>query len=322
MTKPTTLTAETLKGVWAGVTLSWNEDYSFDEASFRENLKTLSKYDVGGIYTTGSTGEFYVLDWPEFQHMVDVFMEVVGPKGFLTQIGCCADDTRDVLRMVEYAAKKGAGGAQITLPYWMKLTDQEVLQFFTDVYQAVPELPLIHYNIPRTKRFLTGPDYLRVLEVAPSLIGVKFTFASSHFGDLQHATQLTPGLSYFVSEDMLASSMQVGARGCYSSLVCTNPAFMLKLFELGEARKWDEAMEMQSLIIRFFRELGHLMGDLGLGGMDPIADKGMAVASGLFVGHQRTRPPYIGWSDDGVRHIGEWFEEHYPMFVADAKGKH
>ncbi len=321
MTKPVKLTAETLKGIWAGVTLSWHEDYSFDEASFQENLHRLCSYDIAGIYTTGSTGEFYVLDWPEFQHMVDVFMEVVGPTDFPTQIGCCADDTRDVLRMVEYAAEKGAGGAQITLPYWMKLTDQEMLQFFQDVYTAVPDLPLIHYNIPRTKRFLTGYDYLNVLEIAPSLIGVKFTFAGSHFGDLQQATQLTPGLSYFVGEDLLVSAMQVGARGCYSSIVCTNPAFMLKMYDLAEAQKWDKSLEMQSLIVRFFRELGALMDDLGLGGVDPVADKGMAVASGLFAGHQRTRPPYIGWSDDGVAQIRDWLKERYPMLLADDIGK-
>ncbi len=317
MTGPTKLTAETLEGIWAGVTLSWHEDYSLDEVSFQENLNRLCNYDVAGIYTTGSTGEFYVLDWPEFQHMVDVFMEVVGPTDFPTQIGCCADDTRDVLRMVEYAAKKGAAGAQITLPYWMKLTDQEVLKFFRDVYTAVPDLPMIHYNIPRTKHFLTGPDYLRVLKVAPSLIGVKFTFAGSHFGELQNATQLTPGLAYFVAEDMLVSAMQVGARGCYSSLVCTNPTFMLELYELAKARKWGAAHEMQALIVRFFRELGELRDRLGLGGMDPVADKGMAVASGLFAGHQRTRPPYIGWSDEGVREVRRFLQERYPMFVAD-----
>jgi hypothetical protein len=78
---------------------------------------------------------------------------------------------------------------------------------------------------------------------------------------------------------------------------------------------------MQSLMVRFFRELGALMDELGLGGMDPVADKGLAVASGLFVGHQRTRPPYIGWSDDGVAQVRDWLEKRYPMLLADELGK-
>ena len=314
----TKLTGKTLKGVWAGVTLPWKEDYSLDEGIFRENLRRLMTFDVAGIYTTGSTGEFYALNWTEFQRMVDIFTEVVGPSKFPTQIGCCADDTLDVIRMVEYAAKKGACGAQIALPYWMDLTEAEMLGFFKDVYTAVPEMPLIHYNIPRAKRFLTGPDYVKVREVAPSLVGVKWTFAGNHFGELQVARQLTPDLSYFVAENFLVSAMMLGAQGSYSSVVCTNPNFMLKVFATAEKRDWEEALKLQEHLVRFFMDVGALMGSLGVGGMDPVVDKGMAVASGMFAGNQRTRPPYIGWPDDVVAAVRQFLKEQYPELVAPA----
>jgi dihydrodipicolinate synthase/N-acetylneuraminate lyase len=310
------LTDETLKGVWAGVTLSWNEDYSLDEASFRENLKRLCTSKVHGIYTTGSTGEFYVLDFSEFRLIVDIVLEVVSPSRIPIQIGCCADDTRDVQQQIEYAARSGADGVQIVVPYWMELTDAELLQYFKDMATVAPDLPLIHYNIPRAKSFLTGLDYRRILEVAPNLIGVKFTFAGSHFGELQQSLQITPELSYFVGEDLLVSAMQLGARGSYSSMVCTNPTFMQELFTLAETRQWDKAISKQWHLAKFFRELGVLMERLNLGGIDPVADKGLAIASGFFAGHQRTRAPYIGWSDTGVNQVRAWLKEHYPEFLA------
>jgi 4-hydroxy-tetrahydrodipicolinate synthase len=310
------LTAETLKGVWAGVTLSWNEDNSLDEASFRENLKRLCASKVHGIYTTGSTGEFYVLDFSEFRLIVDIVLEAVSPSGIPIQIGCCADDTRDVQQQIEYAAQWGADGVQVVVPYWMELTDAELLQYFRDITTAAAGLPLIHYNIPRAKSFLTGVDYRRILEVAPNLIGVKFTFAGSHFGELQQSLQITPGLSYFVGEDLLVSAMQLGARGSYSSMVCTNPTFMQELFTLAETRQWDKAISKQWHLAKFFRELGVFMEKLNLGGIDPVADKGLAVASGFFTGHQRTRAPYIGWSDTGVIQVRAWLKEHYPEFLA------
>jgi len=319
MTKAPKLTAATLKGPWAGVTLSWNEDYSFDEESFRKNLRRLASFDVPGIYTTGSTGEFYALDWPEFRRMVDIFFEEIGPTGKPTQIGCCDDNTRDVLRKAEYAASKGAGGIQFVLPYWMELTDREIRQYFKDVSSAVPGTPLIHYNIPRAKRFLTGPEYRRLLDVAPNLIGVKFTFAGSNFGLLQNALQITPELSYFVAENFLISAMMLGARGSYSSVVCTNPHFMLKMFELGEQRQWEEALKMQGLLVQFFRDLEALAAEWGLGLMDPITDKGLGVASGLLAGSPRTRPPYIGWSDAEVARVRGWLQQHYPQLVMPAE---
>ena len=310
------LTADTLRGIWAGITLSWNDDWTLDERSLRQNLERLCAHHVNGIYTTGSTGEFYALSFSEFQRMVGIVASVVLPAGIPLQIGCCADDTRDVLRLVGCAADAGADGVQIVVPYWMELSDRELLQYFKDIASAFPGLPLVHYNIPRAKRFLAGADYRRILEVAPDLIGVKFTYAGSHFGQLQEALQLAPELSFFVGEDMLVSAMQLGARGSYSSMICTDPAFMQRLYALAEARQWDEAMRMQGRLCEFFREAGAFAGELGLGDSDPVFDKGLGVASGFVAGHPRTRPPYIGWSDGEVARVRAWLAERYPEFLA------
>ena len=153
------------------------------------------------------------------------------------------------------------------------------------------------------------------MEVAPNLIGVKFTFAGSNFGSLQEAMILTPNLSYFVGESLLVSAMQIGARGSYSSVVCVNPDFMKKMFDLAESGDWNEAVKMQRMIAKFFIEFGELMDQLGEGDIDPVGDKGLAVASGFFVGHQRTRPPYIGWSDEGLTKVRSWLESKYPEFI-------
>jgi len=310
------LSAETLHGIWAGAVMSWDEADRLDEASYRTNVERLCRAGVHGMYTTGSTGEFYALDFDEFRLMVDIQAEICGRYNMPLQIGCCSDNTRQTLRLLEYAAgKPEVGASQVNIPYWMELTDRELLQFFKDLYTACPELPMVHYNIPRTKRFLTGPDYLRILEVAPNLIGVKFTYAGGHFGELQSALAMTPQLSYFVGESLLVSAMALGARGSYSSVVCTNPAFMLKLYEQACAKRWEEALAMQKGVQRFLDELTAFIDERGEGSIDPVVDKGMAVASGCCVGSQRTRAPYIGWSDDTVSALRAWLQEHYPQFV-------
>lgn len=76
------------------------------------------------------------------------------------------------------------------------------------------------------------------------------------------------------------------------------------------------AMDMQAFLVRFFRGLEDVMADLGLGGINPVVDKGLGVASGLLAGHQRTRPPYIGWSDEGVQKVRAWLTERYPELLA------
>jgi len=310
------LTADALRGIWAGATMAWNERDEFDVDSYVENTERLCRSGVHGLYTTGSTGEFYALDLDEFRRMVDIQAELCGRYGKPLQIGCCSDNTRETTRYLEYAASKPeVGAAQVAIPYWMELSDRELLQFFRDLHSACPDMPLVHYNIPRAKRFLTGPDYLRVLEAAPSLIGVKFTFAGSHFGELQEALLMTPQLSYFVGENLLVSAMMLGARGSYSSLVCTDPAFMLTMYDRAANRHWDEALKMQELVVRFFRDAFEFIRARGEDMSDPVFDKGLAVASGCVVGSQRTRAPYMGWSDETVRALRDWMAEHYPMFI-------
>src|SRR4028119_628450 len=81
------LTAEDVRGIWAGVTMSWNEDYSFDEATYAKNIERTIAAKAHGIYTTGSTGEFYAIGYDEFRHMVDIQAELCGKAAMPLQIG-------------------------------------------------------------------------------------------------------------------------------------------------------------------------------------------------------------------------------------------
>jgi len=310
------LTTDTLHGIWAGITMSWDDRDRFDEASYRTNTEAMCRARVHGVYTTGSTGEFYALDFDEFRRMVDIQAEICGRHKMPLQIGCNSDCTRKTIRLLEYATgKPEVGAAQVVIPYWMELTDREVLQFFKDLHRACPDFPLVHYNIARAKRYLLGPDYRKLLDVAPNLIGVKFSYAGTNFGNLQDALLLTPGLSYFVGENLLASAMMLGARGSYSSLICTNPSFMLTMYDHASYGRWKEAVDMQKTAARFFADAISFIEGRGEGAMDPVFDKGLAVAAGCAVGSQRIRAPYIGWSDETVLAMREWLKQHYPQLV-------
>ncbi len=310
------LKADDVYGIWSGATMCWNEDYSFDPETYAKNIQHAIDAKVHGLFTTGSTGEFYAIEYDEFCQMVDIISDLCGKAGMPLQIGCCSDATAKAVRMLKYIdAKPQVGAAMVNIPYWMELTDRELLQFFKDVYTACPDMPLVHYNIPRAKRFLQGADYVKIKEVAPSLIGVKYTFAGSNFGALQNSLMLTPELSYFVGENMLASGMQLGARGVYSALVATNPKYMLDMYAKAKAGQWEEAIKMQQHASKFYGDLDVVTTERGEGNIDPVCDKGLGVASGCILGHQRCRPPYIGWSDETIKVVRQFLEKDYPEFV-------
>src|SRR5579872_5335269 len=197
------LAAKDICGVWAGSVMCWDEKFRLDIEAYAAGVREMIRHRPHGIYTSGSTGEFYALDFDDFRAMVDVQAELCGEANIPLQIGCCADATHKTIQLFEYAAHKPqVGAAQVVVPYWMELNDREINQFFQDLYKACPDLPIVHYNIPRAKRFLGAKNYLKILDVCPSLVGVKYTYAGSNFGSLQSDLLATPQLSYFVAEHL------------------------------------------------------------------------------------------------------------------------
>ncbi len=306
------LTPETLKGIWAGITLSWDEDYQLDEPAFRENLRRLVGAGVQGIYVFGSTGEFYAVDDDEFRQIVDILVEEVSPSGIPTQAGCNDTATGQVIQKLKYVADMGISAAQVALPFWMSLTEEEVVGFFRDISQAVPDLPLISYNISRTQRCLTCQDYERILEVAPNLIGVKWTGLCP---GLAEAKDRLPQLVYSTGEGAMPREWEHGGRVVYSSLVLMAPERAVKVFKLTEAGRIEEAETVAQELMAFARELDNIAEELGLGMMDPVWDKAGGVVTGFLAGHQRCRPPYIGWPDEAIQEARACIAEKFPDFI-------
>jgi dihydrodipicolinate synthase/N-acetylneuraminate lyase len=301
--------------VWAALPVAWTEHDQLDEEAIAANVNALCAAEVAGVYTTGSTGEFYALDESEFQRLVDLTVAGAGPYGTPTMV-CCADTyTRGTLRKLEYAAEAGVQAAQVALPFWMELSDEEVLDFFLDLAAAAPGLPLMHYNIPRAKRFLGAEQYLRIVERVPQLIGCKFTFIGQHFGELLEALARVPEIAFFVGEPYLATGVQRGARGCCSSFVLLNPARMLAYWEACDQGRWDEAFAVEESIHRMHRDLFAWVQEQGLTGVDPVFDKGMARAAGFLQGHQRVRKPYRSWTNAEVESVRGWLEDNYPEWI-------
>src|SRR5580698_4391860 len=121
------LTSETVKGMWAGLRVPWDAQDQLDENALRENVRRVCKAGVPGVYTHGTTGEFYAQSEGEWKRVVDATVEESKPWNIPTQIGCTALWTAEVIRRVAYSQKVGADGVQIAFPFWLELTDDQAV---------------------------------------------------------------------------------------------------------------------------------------------------------------------------------------------------
>jgi dihydrodipicolinate synthase/N-acetylneuraminate lyase len=110
-----TLTAESLRGIYAFVPVPWDEDYELDVDALEDDVDYLSKSPVSGIYTPDSSGEFFALSFDEFTQVVDIVVDVADGRDVDVQIGCHCANPNGAFERARYAASKDVDAIKVLL---------------------------------------------------------------------------------------------------------------------------------------------------------------------------------------------------------------
>ncbi len=306
------LTKDKLTGPWAGLPIAWKEDDTFDEAVYRDDVARCCEAGVPGVYTGGTTGEFYALDFDEFKAVTDATLRECRNAGTPAMIGCTSTFTLGAIRRARYAMEKGAAAIQIALPFWMEVPDSEIVQFFAEVSETVPGMPITIYETLRAKKAISLELHQRIHEAIPAVIGVK-----SNEGTLgvtkEGCAEITKLYHVFVSEYEIFELGPYGAIGSCSSLVYMNPRIVLKAFDLLLARKWDELKPYTDKFSRVVFE--GLAPCFEAGCMDSAIDRMLGRTAGFLKTSLRCRAPYPPCTDRLLADFRTWLKNNYPEFL-------
>ncbi len=296
-----------LQGVWAAMPTPWDASGRVDAGLVAELLHRYKASGLHGAYTTGTDGEMHVMDMPDFRDLVDAFADGVEATGMAAQVGCTWSHTEGVIERARYAQEKGISRIQIALPSWVPLNDSEIVRFFSAIQEVLPDVAIIHYNIARSGRFLSGRDYRAILEVAPSLVGSKHT--GGDVGSLIDIVQSTPGLHHFVVDGQIVPGALFGAKGYYSFTANLSPSFALKLWHCCLEGKWEEAARLRERSEAFFRAWLATCPEITA---SPALGK-IATKAGIFPDMPLSiRGPYNAGSQDHVDALTRLVDEQFP----------
>jgi len=303
------LTREQLAGLWISVPTEWDEAGDFDEKVFRDEIAMLIDAGAHGLYTTGSTGEFYAMDWDEWKAVQGAFLAETAGK-IAVQVGANWWNTHDTIKRVRWSRDNGADAVQICFPGWMEMREVDYDQFLIDLYQAVPDITLIHYNVGRTKKLFNGRDYARVLPHVPTLLGSKTGASIDAYMELVlHA----PQMAHFVGEATLPLAHQLGCTGSYASWFLMNPTFFLDYYQMCVDGRYAEAI---ALAMRMRDWLDEAVIPLIVKGyMDPCLDKAFTELGGWLPGNRRTRLPHAPLTDEDFAWLREQTARTMPEFL-------
>ena len=276
----------------AACMLPWTEDFRLDVPVFEEHIQDAIDEGYKSLYLMGTAGEGYALSDALFQQVVDVFAAMSVREGLDPQVGVISMSIQQVIDRIRYAHKQGIRMFQISLPAWGALDEAEAMTFFKIVCETFPDCRFLHYNLPRTKRIIAGPEYRRITEAVPNLVATKNSTSDySRTADLMaHA----PHLQHFFLEGNFAMGSTLGE----CSLLCSHsvlfPKTTWKFFEAGVKKDLEELFRITKLLWDVGAELfAHCTRDMIDGSFDKTFIR-------LRKAHfsNRLQPPYMGLSEE------------------------
>jgi len=292
--------------------VAWTSDDRFDESAYRADVARCCRAGIPGVYTGGTTGEFYAMDLDEYREVARATVEECHAHDTPAMIGCSATYTLGAIRRAQIAVEIGGDAIQLALPFWLEVSARDVVPFFKSVADAADGLPLSIYDTARCKRRLTLDQHLAIKDAIPNYVMVKAT-AGTIGATPEGCRALSERINVFVGETHWTELGRCGARGGCSSMVYWNPQFTLDFWSKVESGDWDAVDANHQKVAGLFEFLFRQFESRGL--TDTAYDRLGGIACGFLKTSLRSRGPYPSVSSEDVETFRTWCKCNFPEIL-------
>jgi 4-hydroxy-tetrahydrodipicolinate synthase len=230
------------------------EDGSVDYASLRKLIDWHIAEGTDCIGVVGTSGESPTVNVEEHLEIIRVSVEQA--KGRVPiMAGCGANSTAEAIELAKFAKSVGADCQLQVVPYYNKPTQEGLYQHFKAIAEAVPDLPVILYNVPgRSVADMQHETVLRLAQV-PSIVGIK-----EATGNIERAQWLIRDLPkefavYSGDDPSAVALMLCGGKGNVSVTANVAPRLMHELCVAAMAGHVQKAMEIQFKLMPMHKNL-------------------------------------------------------------------
>ena len=161
-----------LEGVITAMATPFDSNGAVDEEAARRLAVHLVEHGSHGVVVAGSTGEAATLDDEEHIALLRAIVAEIGDRATVI-CGTGTNDTRHSVWLTRAAAEAGAEAALVVTPYYNKPNKAGLRAHFEAIAEAVPDFPLIAYNIPSRGVVHVRPGDLAELAEIDTVVAVK-----------------------------------------------------------------------------------------------------------------------------------------------------
>jgi len=236
------------QGIVTALVTPFREDERIDFNAWQRIIDVQMESGVDGLLAAGGQGEFYSLDEEERTVALRFCRQAVGVRAALYgNVG--AVSTRETVRLAQRGEAEGIDYAVVITPYYLRPSQDELVQHYCDVCRAV-RIPVLAYNIPeRTGVELTVESLRRIAHLSENFVGLKdSTGKLDQIAELAAIGRDRP-FSVFVGRDhLILEALVRGATGAVTACANVAPRAFVDLYcAFGEGRL-DDAARLQELV--------------------------------------------------------------------------
>jgi len=159
--------------------------------------------------------------------------------------GAGSNSTAAAIEYSKRARDLGADAVLQVAPYYNKPTQEGLEAHFRAIAEAVPDMPIMLYNVPgRTSSNIAAQTVLRLARDCENIVAIKE--ASGNLSQIMEILRERPTTFHVLSGDdaVTLPLIALGAEGIVSVASNEIPELMSRMTELALDRNWDEAREL------------------------------------------------------------------------------
>ena len=206
------------KGAGVAIITPMHEDGSVNYEKLEEILEFQIANSTDAIIICGTTGESSTMTHGEHLKTIKFAVDKVA-KRVPVIAGTGSNCTETAIMMSKEAASYGVDALLVVTPYYNKATQKGLIAHYTAIANAVPETPIIMYNVPsRTGCNLQPATVAALVKNVKNIVGIK---AAS--GDLSQIAKMMSLAGedlelYSGNDDQILPILSLGGLGVISVL--------------------------------------------------------------------------------------------------------
>jgi N-acetylneuraminate lyase len=162
------------RGLFSALVTPMHSDESVNFDALKRLVRAELEDGVEGFYCCGSSGEGLLLTLEEREKVLEATLDAAGGSApVIAHVGTIR--TADAIRLALRARSAGAAAVSMIPPYYYRFSLEEIVEYYEAVVRAVPDFPVIVYNIPQFTGVSFDKNNAARLLAQPCVIGVKHT---------------------------------------------------------------------------------------------------------------------------------------------------